>query len=70
VACPVHISGRAARSWPAPVTTARSPPGEAFIPDGSPYLGQTILGEPLRQSNVLSRTGDYRDETSIGCGHA
>ncbi len=22
-------------------------PGEAFIPDGSPYLGQTILGEPL-----------------------
>jgi hypothetical protein len=23
------------------------PRGEAFIPDGSPYLGQTILGEPL-----------------------
>jgi hypothetical protein len=22
-------------------------PGEAFIPSGSPYLGQTILGEPL-----------------------
>src|SRR3981189_3382086 len=29
---------------------------EAFIPDGSPYLGQTILGEPVRQSNVLPRT--------------
>jgi hypothetical protein len=26
---------------------------EAFIPGGSPYLGQTILGEPLRQINVL-----------------
>jgi hypothetical protein len=51
------------------VAGARSPPGEAFIPDGSPYLGQTILGEPLRQSNVLSRTGDCRDETSIGCDH-
>jgi hypothetical protein len=22
-------------------------PEKAFIPDGSPYLGQTILGEPL-----------------------
>src|SRR3981189_3449227 len=29
---------------------------EAFIPDGSPYLGQTIPGEPVRQSNVLPRT--------------
>jgi hypothetical protein len=35
-------------SSPAPIATARPHPrGEAFIPDGSPYLGQTILGEPL-----------------------
>src|SRR3981189_3647021 len=26
------------------------------IPDGGPYRGQTILGEPVRQSNVLPRT--------------
>src|SRR6266513_2924510 len=44
--------------------------GEAFIPDGSPYLGQTILGEPVCRSHVLPRTGDHRDETSIRCGPA
>ena len=67
---------------PAPSTPTEGPPahprrrtdlhspGEAFIPDGSPYLGQAILGEPICQSNVLSRTGDPRDETSIRCGHA
>ena len=27
--------------------------GEAFFPDGSPYLGQAVLGEPIGQSNVL-----------------
>ena len=31
---------------------------EAFIPVGSPYLGQTVLGEPVGRSDVLSRTGD------------
>src|ERR1700730_9434371 len=43
-------------------------PGEAFFPDGSPYLGQAVLGEPIGQSNVLPRTGDCRDETSIRRG--
>jgi hypothetical protein len=32
---------------------ARSWPREAFIPPRSPYLGQTIGGEPVGQSNVL-----------------
>jgi hypothetical protein len=55
----------------APIAVApRTPREEAFIPRVSPYLGQTILEEPLRQSNVLSPTGDCRDETSIRCGHA
>src|SRR5665647_3466362 len=44
--------------------------GEAFFPAGSPYLGQTVLGEPVGQSNVLSPTGDTSDETSIRCGHS
>ena len=28
--------------------------GEAFIPHGTPYLGQTDVGEPIRRCNVLS----------------
>jgi hypothetical protein len=62
---------KAGQSPPAPLATARlHPRGEAFIPHGSPYLGQAIPGEPLCQSDVLFRTGDRRDETSIGCSHA
>jgi hypothetical protein len=38
---------------------------EAFFPDGNPYLGQAVLGEPLYQANVLSPTGDASDEPSI-----
>jgi hypothetical protein len=58
---------------PKPLHSRRAPsscPREAFIPDGSPYLGQAVPGEPVRQSDVFSRTGDYRDETSIRCGLA
>ena len=64
---PVHTYRRAAG---APRRRPAAPPGEAFIPHGSPYLGQAIPGEPLCQSDVLFRTGDRRDETSIGCSHA
>ena len=53
----------------APRRRPAAPPG-GFIPHGSPYLGQAIPGEPLCQSDVLLRTGDRRDETSIGCSHA
>jgi hypothetical protein len=28
-------------------------PREAFIPAESPYLGQAVLGEPVRRTNVL-----------------
>jgi hypothetical protein len=38
------------------------------MPGGSPYLGQAILGEPIRPSNVLFPTGDTSDETSVRCG--
>jgi len=36
-------------------TLILSPPAlpEAFIPAGSPYLGQALPGEPVCQSNVL-----------------
>jgi hypothetical protein len=44
VPSPGPIAGQAPMSWP----------WEAFIPGGSPYLGQAILGEPIRCSNVLS----------------
>ena len=37
-----------------PVAIAMTVTGEAFIPHGSPYLGQAVLGEPVRQINVLS----------------
>jgi hypothetical protein len=33
--------------------TSHDGPGEAFIPGGSPYLGQAILGEPIHHINVL-----------------
>jgi hypothetical protein len=40
-----------AKAWQrAPITWPR----EAFIPRGTPYLGQAVLGEPVRQINVLS----------------
>ena len=38
-----------------PIATGpTSYPWEAFIPDGNPYLGQAIAGEPIRHCNVLS----------------
>ncbi len=55
------LPGNNISAWNIP----RSYPREAFIPDGNPYLGQAVPGEPLYQTNVLSRTGDTRDETSI-----
>jgi hypothetical protein len=47
MAGPVHIYGRPGRRRRRPIATARPHPGKAFIPDGSPYLGQAIFGEPL-----------------------
>ena len=44
---------------------ARNVPWEAFFPDRNPYLGRAVLGEPLTRPNVLFRTGDTNDETSI-----
>src|SRR5580704_11343524 len=79
---PLCIQSKMARSWHArgfPPPAGAKPHGlmtpiswlrEAFFPDGSPYLGQAILGEPAGWSDVLLRTGDYRDENSIRCGHA
>jgi len=29
------------------------PSGEAFFPEGNPYLGQAVLAEPPCQTNVL-----------------
>lgn len=36
------------------LTAAISWRGEAFFPDGNPYLGRTVRQEPVRQANVLS----------------
>ena len=67
----VHSSGNQGCADRRPsVRPIAGPPGRLLSRTGSPYLGQTILGEPLRQSNVLFRTGDRRDETSIRRGHA
>ena len=58
------------RQSPQPGREPQTEHPEAFIPPGSPYLGQAVPGNRICQSDVLSRTGDYRDETSIRCGHA
>ena len=42
-----------ARVVPKPLLIPGSSPGEAFIPGGTPYLGQAVLGELIRHSNVL-----------------
>jgi hypothetical protein len=34
-------------------------PKEAFFPAGNAYLGRAAREEPVRQSNVLSPTGDH-----------
>ena len=34
-------------------------PKEAFFPEWSAYLGRANRQEPVRQSNVLSVTGDH-----------
>src|SRR6266404_3836720 len=44
-----HCPQAFTHSWPTP----GSSPGEAFIPGGTPYLGQAVLGELIRHSNVL-----------------
>ena len=35
-------------------------PREAFIPGGNPYLGQAVLGEPVRRTNVLFANRRYQ----------
>jgi len=36
-----------------PSDTPKHTSGEAFIPGDSPYVGQAVLGEPVRRTNVL-----------------
>ena len=43
---------------------------KGFYPARQPLSRTGCPGEPHCQINVLSPTGDYRDETSIRCGHA
>src|SRR5450631_2834924 len=62
---PLCIKSKMARSWHAwacpPRNRKTGPwprtrPWEPFIPGGSPYVGQAILGEPVCYRSVLPRT--------------
>src|SRR5258705_4702060 len=74
---PLFVQSKMAGSWHAgqacrdgvhSLTTLISWPPEAFFPKRKPYLGRTVVKEPVCQSNVLSPTGDTCDEISIRRG--